>query len=158
MKTPIHLCKHSKPAANFAATWKRLLVFVAGFGAIILTVGIIAHAQSVPQPVIRLTPLGSDEYKIAITNGVSFANYELYHTPVLADAAYPWTLAEIGTMGKTNFFYTNSILSENFFQVTVGLDWDGDGIDNWLDGDPSNTNTLTLDIFIDSPVNGTVFN
>lgn len=146
------------PSTRRAATWKRPVTLGAGLGAIFLVLGIMAYAQSVPQPVVRLTPLGSDEYKIAITNGVSFANYELYHTPVLADAAYPWTLAEIGTMGKTNFFYTNSILSENFFQVTVGLDWDGDGIDNWLDGDPSNTNTLTLDIFIDSPVNGTVFN
>ena len=95
--------------------------------------------------------------QIVITNGVGTASYEIYRTPILDDLAYPWTLHLIGALGQTNFTADMGIDTIGFFKATAGLDWDGDGVPNWLDALPSNVAVSNLVITIDSPLHGTIF-
>lgn len=115
------------------------------------------RAQSVPTPEIAVAITNSTQVAVTITNGVSFANYELYHRTLL-DPAYPWTLMSVGSLGQSNFIADMGVENLGFYQVAVGSDWDGDGIPNSQDGDPSNPSVGRLTITIDSPLTGTVFN
>jgi hypothetical protein len=117
----------------------------------------ISHAQSVPQPEIAVAITNTTQLAVTITNGVSFANYELYHR-TLIDPAYPWTLMSVGSLGQSNFVADMGIENIGFYQVAIGSDWDGDGIPNSQDGDPSNASVGKLTITIDSPLTGTLFN
>lgn len=109
-------------------------------------------AQSVPQPGITIQSLSTNRMQITITNSVSWANYELYKRTALAPP-YPWLLHQIGTQGQPGFIATNGIETLSFFQVAVGLDWDGDGTPNSQDAQPSSTNAGLLSITIDFPLN-----
>lgn len=111
-----------------------------------------------PQPVLLIAPVGSSQLSITITNGDVLANYEIYRTPVLADVNYPWTLEIVGDVGQTNFTVDMGDDPIGFFQALVGSDADGDGIENYRDGDPNDPTVGALSITIDSPVNGGVFN
>jgi len=113
--------------------------------------------QSVPQPGLTIVQTSTNDFLIRITNGVTFANYEIYRRQLL-DAAYPRTLHLIGSMGQSNFTVGMGIDTIGFFQAAVGSDWDQDGYANWFDGDPSNPSVGTLSISIDSPTNTMVFN
>lgn len=93
-------------------------------------------------------------FVVGITNGTNTAYYEVYHTPVLEDPAYPWTLLVVGAQGQTNFTFAPGANPHAFFFVGVGNDWDGDGTPNSQDANPSSTNIGTLAITIDSPTNG----
>lgn len=115
-------------------------------------------AVSVPAPVLKITKTGTNVFEIGITNGTNNEYYELYHTPVLADDAYPFTLLQVGTLGQTNFSVTNSVNFSGYYWIGVGLDWDGDGIPNTSDANPKDTNIGAIQILIDSPTNGAVFN
>ncbi len=108
----------------------------------------------VPPPGLTITPSGGNQYSIKITNGVSTANYELYRTIGLGDPLYPWTLHTIGALGQTNFAINSGIEYLGFFQAAVGLDWDGDGIQNWQDANPLDSTKGLLSITIISPANG----
>jgi len=112
----------------------------------------------VPAPVLQATLVSSNQINVLITNGVSTANYELYWTPVLADPIYPWTLLSIGTLGQTNFGVLMNYSEIGFMRAAIGSDWDGDGVQNYRDGNPSDASVGALTITIDSPTNGTVFN
>ncbi len=114
-------------------------------------------ADDVPTPVIRISATNTNQVSILITNGVSFANYELYRRPML-DTNWGWYLHTIGTQGQTNFIADMGVESIGFFQIAVGNDWDGDGATNFLDADPGNASVGILSITIESPVNGSVFN
>src|SRR6185436_11244530 len=46
---------------------------------------------------------------------------------------------------------TNSVNPHEFFRAGVGSDWDGDGILNWQDSQPSSTNGGFLRITIEFP-------
>lgn len=114
-------------------------------------------AQSVPDPALTISVLGTNQLQLKITNGVGYANYEI-HRRIIFDPAYPWTLHLIGNLGQTNFTADMGIDTSGFFRATSGLDWDLDGVPNWLDGNPSDTNVGVLSITIDSPLHGTIFN
>jgi hypothetical protein len=118
----------------------------------------VAWAQSPPTPGLTITQVSGTEFSVKITNGVSYANYELYRTPVLDNPAFPWTLHIIGTLGQTNFTVAMGPASEGYLLASVGLDWDGDGIENWQDAQPSSTNAGLLSITITSPANGSTIN
>jgi len=113
-------------------------------------------ADEVPQPVIAITTTNTTNY-IKITNGVSFANYELYRRATF-NSSDIWGLHTVGAQGQTNFTAEMGLLSQSYYFIGVGSDWDQDGITNAFDGDPINTNVGILSITIDSPTNGTVFN
>jgi hypothetical protein len=136
------------------------LALITTLGAVGMLMGIVlsAFAQTPPQPVLIMTPTGTNQFLIVITNGASYANYELFHTPLLGDPAYPWTLQVEGTLGQTNFSVNMGMMLSGYFKAAVGNDWDGDGVLNSMDGNPSDANVGALSITIDSPTNGTVFN
>lgn len=124
------------------------------FAALSCLTTVVVVAQSVPDPGLTITVFNTNQLQLKITNGVGTANYEIYRTPILDDPTYPWTLHLIGTLGQTNFTADMGIETIGFFKATAGLDWDGDGIPNWLDAQPGNTNVGALTITIDSPVDG----
>lgn len=135
---------------------RTMLYSGAGIGLLSATLW-TAWAQSVPQPVLKITQTASNEFQIFITNGVPTASYELYTVPVLDDAAFPWQLLQIGNVGQSNFVVQTTAETMRFFQIAVGLDWDGDGIPNSQDGDPNNSAVGRLNLFIDGPANGATF-
>lgn len=116
------------------------------------------EAQTVPQPVLMITNIGSNQFSITISNGVTNAYYEIYHTPMLGNSAYPWTLQIEGAIGQTSFSVNMGMMLSGFFRADYGLDPDGDGIQNFEDGNPYDPGVGALTITIDSPANGTVFN
>ncbi len=126
------------------------------YGLVIVALTLTALAQ--PVPVLTIAPTGTNQFQILITNGVSYVNYELYRTPVLSDPNYPWTLHIIGSMGQSNFTADTGIYPIGFFKAAIGSDWDGDGILNFQDGDPSNPAIGVLSLTISSPTNGATFN
>lgn len=110
-------------------------------------------ALATNEPVLTISKSGTN-FVVGITNGTNTAYYELYHTPVLGDAAYPWTLLIMGTQGQTNFTLAPGANPHAFFFVGEGNDWDSDGIENYRDANPNGTNVGQLAITIDSPANG----
>jgi hypothetical protein len=110
-----------------------------------------AKAQ-VPIPNLSIGLASSNQFQIQITNGVGYANYEIYRQWEL-DPNAQWILHMIGAQGQTNFSTNMGIFTMGFFRAAVGSDWDGDGIPNWLDAQPSSTNAGALTITIDSPTN-----
>lgn len=106
-------------------------------------------------PVLTIAPAGTNQFLISITNASAVATYELYRTPVLNDMVYPWTLSVTGALGQSNFIVSKGLDSSGFWRASVGTDWDGDGIPNWLDGDPNNSGIGVLSVTIASPANGT---
>jgi hypothetical protein len=112
-----------------------------------------AAAQAPPGLTIALS--STNQVQIVITNGSSSVNYEIYRTAVLDDDAnYPFILHLIGNQGQTSFVANFGIDTRGFFRAAVGSDWDGDGIPNFQDAQPSSTNAGVLTITIDSPANG----
>ena len=116
---------------------------------------ITLQLPDVPQPVIAVGTTGTNQVMITITNGVSFANYELYRRTLL-DAAHPWVLNTVGAQGQTNFIADMGV-TLSFFKIGVGTDWDQDGIPNSTDGDPINASVGILGITIDNPTQNGLF-
>jgi hypothetical protein len=123
-----------------------------------LGVLIYSALADAPQPVLRISSLGSNQFSVVVSNGVSTTNYTLFWTPVLNDPDYPWQVLGIGEVGETNFFIDGETWPVGFFQVLLGTDSDGDGVPEWLDARPFNPNVGILSITIDSPTNGFSFN
>lgn len=116
-----------------------------------------ALGQSVPTPVLKATLASTNQVNILITNGVSFATYELYWKSEL-DPILPWTLFVTGTTGQTNFGVLMNETYTGFFQAAVGTDWDSDGIPNSQDARPNDPAIGTLTVTIESPANGSTIN
>jgi hypothetical protein len=111
------------------------------------------RAQDIPQPVLAITAIASNQMTITITNGVSSGIYDIYTTPVLAnDAAYPWTAAVIGTNGQTNFTINLGPYPAGFYRAIV----DTNSVPIWAAADPSNPSAGYLAVFIDSPTDGSI--
>ncbi|HEV2318125.1 MAG TPA: hypothetical protein VGV18_00130 [Verrucomicrobiae bacterium] len=129
----------------------RLLAF-----GVVLVSGILAGywtlAQSTP-PVLTITPLGTNQYSISITNNIGMTTYDLQWTPVLANANYPWTWAAPGTAGQTNYLVNmNGVSDTGFFRTLL----DTNAIPLWEAADPNNPALGILTVTIDSPANGSV--
>jgi hypothetical protein len=102
-------------------------------------------------PVLAITSVASNQMTITITNGNGGA-YDLYSTPVLANAAYPWTAAMIGTNGQTNFTVNLGPYPAGFYEAII----DTNAIPIWELADPNNPGAGILTVFIDNPTNGMV--
>jgi hypothetical protein len=116
-----------------------------------MLVGYWALAQSTP-PVLTITPLGTNQYSINITNNIGTDTYDLLWTPVLANPDYPWTWAAIGTPGQTNFLLNMGVYQTGFFRALL----DTNTIPLWEAADPNNPSAGILAVFIDNPTNGSV--
>ncbi len=101
-----------------------------------------------------LTPeLSGTNVNLTLENGETNKAYNLLFSPVLP-ASY-WSTAIIGTMGQTNFTVPLSNYAA-FFRAEEGDDWDGDGIKNWEDADPSDPDVGILQVTIEAPEDDSV--
>ncbi len=124
----------------------------------LVVIATLTVSADVPAPVLRIQALGSNQFSITITNGVTNINYEVYWTPAIGDPGFQWQLLDSGAQGETNWTYDVGTCPVGFFRVSVGNDWDGDGVLNWMDASPLNSGLGSLSITIDSPLNGFTFN
>jgi len=146
---------NKNPMKTIRTYWLTLLGIFGG-GLVFVATALTAWSQTAP--ILTITSFGTNQFSITITNGDISANYELYRTPVLVDPNYPWTLEIEGLVGQTNFTVDMGSDPSGFFRAGVGVDADGDGVPNYMDGDPNNPSVGALTITIDSPLAGTVFN
>lgn len=121
---------------------------IGGIGLVVVATALTAWSQSAP--VLTITPLGTNQFSITVTNGVSTANYDLQWTPALGNPDYPWTFAKIGSTGQTNFNLNMGAYQAGFFRGLL----DTNGIPLWEAADPNNPGAGILTVFIDSPANG----
>lgn len=113
-------------------------------------------AQSVPQPVLTIAPTNGAQVVLSISNAVASTNYEIYRTPILNDTNFPWVLHLVGSVGQSNFTADVGVEFMGFFKASIGTDLDGDGVQDWLDANPTDATIGILSITIDSPTNGAV--
>jgi len=121
-------------------------------GLVVICAAFASHGQSIPQPGITITNLGTNTFSVKITNSVSTADYDLQWTPVLASPEFPWTWAEIGTPGQSNFLVSAPGYDYAFFRVLV----DTNTIPLWEAADPNNPGAGILTITITSPAQGAI--
>lgn len=98
------------------------------------------------------TNLGQTYLSLTITNGSSTNAYEIHTRPSL-NANFPWIPNIIGTNGQTNFLIEVGPEQMMFFRALACTDCDNDGVLNWQDGNPNDTNVARLTITILSPAN-----
>ncbi len=133
---------------SLAGLWLCLAVLFVG-------IAFLVERAAAQAPELTVARYGTNQVQIVITNGSSLVNYEVYRTPVLDDDFnYPFTLHLIGIQGQTNFVADFGIETRGYFRAAIGSDWDGDGVLNYQDAQPSSTNAGILLITIDSPANG----
>jgi len=96
---------------------------------------------------------GTNYITLLITNATPTNVYEI-HTRAALVPTFPWVSNIIGAYGQSNFWIAIGPESAMFFRALDCVDCDGDGILDWEDGNPSDTNVLGLTITILSPTNG----
>jgi len=107
-----------------------------------------AWGQSTPLPVLTITPAVSNQFVITITNGNNTVNYDLYWIPALANPAVSWKAVTNGATGQTNFTVSMGVWQCQFFEALVDTNY------LWRAADPNNPVEGALEVFIDSPANG----
>jgi hypothetical protein len=134
--------------------WLLLLGLFSG-GLVIVATALTAWAQSTP-PVLTIAPTGTNALSITVTNAATgTGSYEVWTTPVLGDTVdYPWTGAAMGTNGQTNFIVNIPPYPAGFYQVIL----DTNAIPLWEAADPHNPSAGILNVWIDSPANGSTLN
>jgi hypothetical protein len=125
------------------------LIGIFGGGLVVVVTALTALSQ--PAPVLTITPLGTNQLLITITNAGA-ANYELWTTPVLADQNYPWTLCSTGALGQSNFTINAGPYPAGFYRALL----DTNAIPLWEAADPNNPSLGILAVTIDNPTNGMV--
>jgi hypothetical protein len=108
-------------------------------------------------PGLTISQVNSNQVQITVTNATAGAQYELQRIDDLNDTYDPlfyWPTEALGAIGETNFVVDMGIFTVGIFRILGCLDCDGDGIPNYQDGQPGNTNVGVLSITIDSPLNG----
>ena len=133
---------------------QRNLAWGLAAGAAIAITILTVLAEPVPQPVLSITSLGTNQFEIGITNGVTNTLYELYWRPALLDADNPWKMLTTNQPGQTSFQVDGGDYSMVFFQVAVGTNYNG--IWDYQLANPNDPSLGALSIIIDSPTNGAV--
>jgi hypothetical protein len=123
-------------------------------GAAIVVSILTVLAQSVPQPVLSITSLGTNQFQIGITNGVTNALYELHWRAALEDVNSPWQLLTTNVAGQTSFWIDGSEYASGFFRAAIGTNYSG--IWDFQLANPNDPSLGALSITIDSPLNGSV--
>ena len=93
---------------------------------------------------------------LTLVNCDTNIGYDIYYAPAI-ETNITWSILATGHIGQTTFTVP-MVGWQGFYRGAVGGDWDGDGILNWMDANPTNANIGTLSITIDSPSNGTSLN
>jgi hypothetical protein len=126
------------------------LIGIGGCGLVIAATALTAWSQSAP--ILTITPLGTNQFSITITNNIGTATYDLLWTPALGNPDYPWTWAVPGTPGQTNYQVNMGIYQTGFFQTLL----DTNSVPLWEAADPNNPSAGILTVFIDNPANGSL--
>ena len=146
LKTPAKISNAKRPKRSLNT------VALACVLAAALLLGRWVWAQGLPA--LAIAPATSNQLTITITNPVP-GSYELWTTPVLGDDEdYPWTIMAVGTNGQNSFTILMPVYPAGFYQATL----DTNAIPLWEAADPNNQSTGILNIWIDSPTNGTTLN
>ena len=133
-------------------TWQKTIIGKMAILIAILFVGRNLPAQTAP--VLTVAPMGTNQLLITLTNG-PVGNYELWTTPILGDPVdYPWTAAAVGTNGQTVFIIAMPPYQTGFYRALL----DTNGIPLWEAADANNQAAGILNVWIDSPANGTTLN
>jgi len=134
---------------------RTLLYAIAAAGVAIGISLMTVLAQSVPQPVLSITSLGTNQFQIGITNGVTNALYELYWRPVLEDDPNnPWQMLTTNQTGQTSFWVDGGDYASMFFKAAIGTNYSG--VWDFQLANPNDPSLGALAITIDSPTNGMV--
>ena len=102
-------------------------------------------------PFYLLTPEVVDGTNVLLTiaNANTNLSYDILHTSGLE--APVWNILSTGAVGQI-LFTVPMTGTRGFFRGVQGEDWDGDGIPNWMDASPFDSNVGALVITIESPV------
>jgi len=135
-------------------TIRRHWITIIGIFGVVIATALTAWSQTAP--ILTISPTGTNQLSITVTNAVSGAgSYEVWTTPVLGDVAdYPWTGAAMGTTGQTNFILNIPPYPNGFYEVIL----DTNTPPLWEAADPNNPSAGILTISIDSPTNGATLN
>ena len=132
-------------------TQRKYWSVAAALGSVAALIGALSAVAD--DPVLKIGPLGSNQFSITVSNGVSATNYTLFCTPALADENYPWQVLGVG---GTNFTVDGGDWPLGFFKVLLGSDSDGDGVTEQYDANSNDPNIGILSVIINSPTNGAV--
>jgi hypothetical protein len=89
---------------------------------------------------------------LTLVNCDTNIGYDIWYAPVLAPSPV-WSILATGVIGQTTFTVPMRN-GQGYLRGATGIDWDGDGIPNYMDADPRNPNVGALTITIDVPANG----
>jgi len=127
---------------NLRKHWSFLFGTIAGLG-----LASAAWSQSLPGLV--LIPVSDTQFYVALTNSGT-GNYDLWKTPLLGNPAYPWQIVAVTTHGSPVFLVTKDLYPSEFYRI--GLDTNL--IPLWMAANPTNQSLGWLNVWIDSPTNG----
>lgn len=135
---------------------KNWLTLLGMIGGVLGIAAMVFTAWSQTAPVLTIAPTGTNQLSITVTNGAAgTGSYEVWTTPVLGNVVdYPWTGAAMGTNGQTNFVLNIPPYPAGFYQVIL----DTNAIPLWEAADPHNPGAGILNVWIDSPANGSTLN
>jgi hypothetical protein len=105
-------------------------------------------------PYLTITLTNASQALVTVLNDTGPANYELLWTPVLANPAYPWAAIAVGNTGQTNFTVNVNVYPTGFYRAVQ----DTNAIPLWEAADPNNQAAGILNVWIDTPANGTTLN
>ncbi len=126
-----------------------MLFGICASGVIILAATLQTIAQT--GPVLTITPLGTNQFSIAITNDSATETYDLQWAPTPASPNYQWSWATPGASGQTNYI-VNGLYDSGFYRVIL----DTNNPPLWEAANPANPSLGALTVTIDSPTNGAV--
>jgi hypothetical protein len=124
-----------------------------GCGLVILLYALLRGAEVFGASGLTITNLVNGSVKITITNA-SATDYFQIESQTELNSHLSWVAITNGVQGQTNFTVSMGIAFSGFFRAVNCVDCDGDGIPNYQDADPWNTNVGTLAVTIDDPANG----
>ena len=113
----------------------------------------VIFRASAAAPGLTISLSSNDTVLLTVTNAVANEAYEIYATNSVSDNM-AWSLSITGAIGVSNFSVYTWPATRMFFKARASNDWDSDGIPNFKDANPNNTNVGILTITIDSPANG----
>ena len=77
--------------------------------------------------------------------------YTIQFSPVVP--AGPWYPVAVGGLGQSNFT-VGRVGGSGFYRAALGDDWDGDGVRNGRDANPSDAGVGLLRVTIEEPAGG----
>src|SRR5437867_868934 len=107
----------------------------------------VLFRASAAAPGLTIALSTNDTVLLTVTNAVADETYEIYTTNSVSDNM-AWSLSITGAPGVTNFSVSTWPATRMFFKARASNDWDSDGVPNFKDANPNNTNIGVLSVTI----------